>query len=153
MGRPSSCGRLVSTSSWLTIRSVLVLLLLASHCGSETRGVQAAADGDKFIDAHSAPACVLQDVASTALGLLKLKGYLSFHDTSAAARDFGLIKHFPPAAVLYPNSVEDVAALIRAVASSSTNLTVAAKGPGHSINGQAQVRRSQLLSGLRPSSF
>jgi cytokinin dehydrogenase len=122
-----------------------VLLLLASHCGSETRGVQAAADGDKFIDAHSAPACVLQDVACTALGLLKLKGYLSFHDTSAAARDFGLIKHLPPAAVLYPNSVEDVAALIRAVASSSTNLTVAAKGPGHSINGQAQADKGIVI--------
>ncbi|CAK9254244.1 unnamed protein product [Sphagnum jensenii] len=65
--------------------------------------------------------------------------HLSFlqENTSSAvavSRDWGLIKHLQPAAVLHPTSVHEIAELIRAVASSSsTNLTIAAKGVGHSI--------------------
>jgi hypothetical protein len=56
------------------------------------------------------------------------------------SRDWGLIKHLQAAAALHPTSVHEIAELVPAVASSSsTNLTVAAKGVGHSTNGLSQV--------------
>lgn len=49
-----------------------------------------------------------------------------------------------PLAVLHPASVEDVARLLRA-ASRSPTLTVAARGNGHSINGQAMAERGVVV--------
>jgi hypothetical protein len=154
------CGRVVRFSRGLFEFLVRTLaLLVAIHWGSETLVVQlgAGAHGNNIFNAHghttALASCILEQADCTALELLKLNGYLSFHGISAAARDWGLIKHMPPAAVLHPDSVHDIAELIRVVASSSSNLTVAAKGPGHSVNGQAQVRRrcsrSPLLSRFR----
>ncbi|CAK9875407.1 unnamed protein product [Sphagnum jensenii] len=64
---------------------------------------------------------------------------LSFSDTADAARDWGRIKRLSPAGVLYPESVDDIVSLVRTAGLSTSNLTVAAKGRGHSINGQAQA--------------
>jgi FAD/FMN-containing dehydrogenase len=50
------------------------------------------------------------------------------------------MKHLQAAAVLHPTFVHEIAELIQAMAFSfAANLTVAAKGVGHSTNGQSQV--------------
>lgn len=72
------------------------------------------------------------------LSSLPLDGYLSFSNTSVAGSDFGRTQFSLPAAVLHPKSVSDVQAVVRAVAS-RPGLTLAAKGRGHSVHGQAQV--------------
>lgn len=65
---------------------------------------------------------------------------LSFDNTTAAAKDWGRLRHLAPAAVVHPRGVEDIATIVAAVArSESDHLTVAARGLGHSVNGQAQV--------------
>jgi len=55
-----------------------------------------------------------------------------------ASNDFGGIYHNKPAAVLSPASAEDISKLIR-IAATSPNLTIAARGNGHSIGGQAMA--------------
>ncbi|KAJ7566881.1 hypothetical protein O6H91_02G123000 [Diphasiastrum complanatum] len=83
--------------------------------------------------------CPLSKQDCTALVALELDGYLSFSNTADAARDFGSMRHEYPSAVLYPSSVKDIAAVVRTVYASPSNLTIAAKGSGHSIHGQAQA--------------
>lgn len=79
------------------------------------------------------------------LGSLRLEGRLSFDesDLSAAARDFGNRRRRLPAAVVRPASASDVAATVRHVfrqgGARSGALTVAARGHGHSLHGQAQA--------------
>ena len=78
---------------------------------------------------------------------LALQGMqVSFDNTTVAANDWGQLRHLAPAAVVYPRSVEDIATVVAAVARSESDLTVAARGLGHSINGQAQVRDSFIFS-------
>lgn len=74
---------------------------------------------------------------------LALQGMqLSFDNTTAATKDWGQLRHLAPAAVVYPRGVEDVATIVQAVARSESDLTIAARGLGHSTNGQAQVPNS-----------
>lgn len=57
-----------------------------------------------------------------------------------ASTDFGKYVHPPyPAAVLYPCSVEDVASLVKFSYNSSAPFSIAAKGRGHSLHGQAMA--------------
>ncbi|KAL3689286.1 hypothetical protein R1sor_015595 [Riccia sorocarpa] len=98
--------------------------------------------------------CRFSGADCAALNSLKLDGYLSFSDISLAAQDYGRIISLPSAAVLYPRSVADIAAVVRAVYLSKSNITVAAKGPGHSVNGQGQalngiVVEMSTLRGIR----
>ncbi|KAH9576695.1 hypothetical protein CY35_01G177100 [Sphagnum magellanicum] len=87
----------------------------------------------------------LEEADSNILELLQLNG-LHLSPAVAVSRDWGLIKHLQAAAVLHPTSVHEIAELIRAVASSSaTNLTVAAKGVGHSTNGQSQANKGVVI--------
>ncbi|CAK9861126.1 unnamed protein product [Sphagnum jensenii] len=90
------------------------------------------------------PPSIHNDLTHDSLNLRR--GRISFHHTAvdAAARDWGSIKRLAPAAVLYPESVDDIVSLVRTttaarLSSSSSNLTLAAKGRGHSVNGQAQA--------------
>ncbi|THU57908.1 hypothetical protein C4D60_Mb03t08530 [Musa balbisiana] len=78
---------------------------------------------------------------ASSLESLRIDGNLSFHDVSLAARDFGNRYRLLPSAVLYPGSVSDVAATVRHVfrMGSGSKLTVAARGHGHSLQGQAQA--------------
>lgn len=62
----------------------------------------------------------------------------------AAARDFGGFVSARPAAVVRPASAEDVASAIRAAAL-TTHLTVAARGNGHSVAGQAMAEGGLVL--------
>ncbi|XP_006660189.2 cytokinin dehydrogenase 11 [Oryza brachyantha] len=62
----------------------------------------------------------------------------------AAARDFGGLVSARPAAVVRPASADDVASAIRAAARTA-HLTVAARGNGHSVAGQAMARGGLVL--------
>ncbi|WOL05867.1 cytokinin dehydrogenase 3-like [Canna indica] len=68
-------------------------------------------------------------------------GPLSFlQSTSTASMDFGRIHFHSPSAVLRPQSSADISLLLTFLSSSSFNkVTVAARGAGHSIHGQAQA--------------
>ncbi|XP_022147588.1 cytokinin dehydrogenase 3-like [Momordica charantia] len=57
----------------------------------------------------------------------------------SAAVDFGNMVTHAPAAVLYPSSPNDVVALLKLANSRPVPFTVAAKGRGHSVRGQAMA--------------
>eukprot|EP00249_Psilotum_nudum_P008587 c21387_g1_i1 orf=945-2039(+) len=81
----------------------------------------------------------------TCLSALELEGAISFDKyVQSAAEDFGNVYHHVPAAVVFPASVQDVAKVIRAAAQTS-NVVVAARGNGHSINGQAQALKGVVI--------
>ncbi|WOK96018.1 cytokinin dehydrogenase 4 [Canna indica] len=84
---------------------------------------------------------VSDPVVPSSLDTLRLRGNLSFGDVSLAARDFGNRYQLLPAAVLHPGSVSDIAATVRHVyrLGQGSRLTVAARGHGHSLQGQAQA--------------
>ncbi|XP_068660438.1 cytokinin dehydrogenase 7 [Aristolochia californica] len=77
---------------------------------------------------------------------LDLQGSIDFSPASSrVSADFGgLHKAAPPLAVVSPASAEDISRLLRA-ASRSPRLTVAARGNGHSINGQASAARGVVI--------
>ena len=61
-------------------------------------------------------------------------------DVNTASVDFGRILFNSPAAVLRPQSPKDISLLLSSLSTSSfSKATVAARGAGHSINGQAQA--------------
>ncbi|XP_062226209.1 cytokinin dehydrogenase 8-like [Phragmites australis] len=62
--------------------------------------------------------------------------------TPSAARDFGAVVSDAPFAVLRPGSPADIARLLSALSSAPgrPRAAVAARGAGHSLHGQAQVR-------------
>jgi cytokinin dehydrogenase len=62
----------------------------------------------------------------------------------AAARDFGGLVSARPAAVVRPASADDVASAIQAAALTK-HLTVAARGNGHSVAGQAMAEGGLVL--------
>lgn len=68
-------------------------------------------------------------------------GPLNFlQTTNTASLDFGRIFFNSPSAVLRPQSPEDISLLLSFLsASSNSKVTVAARGAGHSIHGQAQA--------------
>eukprot|EP00253_Pinus_taeda_P023396 PITA_23396 len=74
------------------------------------------------------------------LAAAEFEGAIIFEGPSIeeASSDFGGIYHNKPAAVLTPSSAEDISKLMR-IAATSPNLTVAARGNGHSIGGQAMA--------------
>ncbi|GJM84845.1 hypothetical protein PR202_ga00555 [Eleusine coracana subsp. coracana] len=60
--------------------------------------------------------------------------------TTTASSDFGRILFQPPSAVLKPQSSRDISLLLSFLSGSSlSKVTVAARGAGHSIHGQAQA--------------
>ncbi|WOK99070.1 cytokinin dehydrogenase 4-like [Canna indica] len=77
----------------------------------------------------------------SSLEALDLKGHLTVHDISQCATDFGNLRHLPPSAVLHPAAVSDISAVIKHVfrLGPRSELTVAARGRGHSLHGQAQA--------------
>lgn len=62
---------------------------------------------------------------------------------AAAADDFGHLVHRQPLAVLRPGSVDDVVKLVRFAR--RNNIKVAARGQGHSTQGQAQVEAGVVV--------
>ncbi|XP_026662638.1 cytokinin dehydrogenase 6-like [Phoenix dactylifera] len=62
---------------------------------------------------------------------------IDHHATTRASTDFGRLTQALPAAVLYPSSVHDIMTLVRFSYSSPKPFTIAPRGHGHSVRGQA----------------
>ncbi|KAH7444288.1 hypothetical protein KP509_02G071900 [Ceratopteris richardii] len=69
---------------------------------------------------------------------------ITYDNVELGASDFGGIYHHRPSAMVYPATADDIARVMRAV-SRIPNLTVAARGNGHSINGQAQALHGVVI--------
>lgn len=82
------------------------------------------------------------------LETLNLDGYFTFQNNYHAAMDFGNTDHFLPLAVLHPKSVSDMSSTIKHVfqMGSGSDLTVAARGHGHSLHGQAQAHQGIVIN-------
>ncbi|KAI4348656.1 hypothetical protein L6164_009355 [Bauhinia variegata] len=84
----------------------------------------------------------------SSLQTLALDGYLSMEDNEHAANDFGNIYHFPPLAILYPETVYDISRTIKHIyeMGSGSEFKVAARGHGHSLQGQAQANQGLVIN-------
>ncbi|KAL2501782.1 Cytokinin dehydrogenase 1 [Forsythia ovata] len=84
----------------------------------------------------------------SSLAEMGFDGHLSFENTEHTAKDFGGRYHFTPSAVLYPKSVSDISSIIKHIfeMGETTELTVAARGHGHSLEGQAQAHGGVVIN-------
>ncbi|CAA2953589.1 cytokinin dehydrogenase 6-like [Olea europaea var. sylvestris] len=84
----------------------------------------------------------------SSLKTLNVEGHFSFDNNEFAARDFGNRFQFLPSAVLHPKSVSDIATIIKHIwqKGPGSKLTVAARGHGHSLQGQAQAPQGVVVS-------
>ncbi|TKY62653.1 Cytokinin dehydrogenase 1 [Spatholobus suberectus] len=84
----------------------------------------------------------------SSLQTLPLDGHFSLRDNGDAAKDFGNIHHFPPLAVLHPKTVSDISRTIKHVFEMgfASELKVAARGHGHSFQGQAQAHGGLVIN-------
>ncbi|GAA0147937.1 oxidase [Lithospermum erythrorhizon] len=84
----------------------------------------------------------------SSLRALPLDGHFSFDGIEFASKDFGNRYNLPPLAVLHPNSTSDIATTIRHVwqMGPGSELTVAARGHGHSLQGQSQARNGIVIN-------
>lgn len=79
------------------------------------------------------------------LTLCKTLGSIDCGPTDdVASKDFGGMHSVKPLAFVRPADTDDVARVVKSAARSS-NLTVAARGNGHSINGQAMADRGLVI--------
>lgn len=67
------------------------------------------------------------------------------HNSPVAATDFGGMQNSKPLAFIHPADAEDVSKIIKYAGESGT-LTVAARGNGHSINGQAMSKNGLVVN-------
>lgn len=79
---------------------------------------------------------------------LSLDGHFTFENNNHAAKDFGNTHHCLPSAVLYPKSVSDISTTVKFIfkMGSSSELTIAARGHGHSLQGQAQAYKGLVIN-------
>ncbi|XP_068472631.1 cytokinin dehydrogenase 9-like [Phaseolus vulgaris] len=84
----------------------------------------------------------------SSLQTLPLDGHFSLSSNEDAAKDFGNIHHFPPLAVLHPKTVSDISRTIKHVFEMgfASELKVAARGHGHSLQGQAQAHGGLVIN-------
>ncbi|KAF5822312.1 putative cytokinin dehydrogenase [Helianthus annuus] len=84
----------------------------------------------------------------SSLTTINVNGHFSFTNNEFAAKDYGNQYQFLPLAVLHPKSVSDIAKTVRHVweLGPSSELTVAARGHGHSIQGQAQAHHGVVIN-------
>ncbi|KAJ7966361.1 Cytokinin dehydrogenase [Quillaja saponaria] len=92
---------------------------------------------EHFVHGNDTESRTDDDVTSLCKAL-DLQGSINCGPVDVACKDFGGVKSVEPLAFVRPSSTDDVARLVRA-AGGSSNLTVAARGNGHSINGQAMA--------------
>lgn len=88
------------------------------------------------------------DIVSS-LQKLTLDGYFTLGDSNEnAARDFGNIYHYPPLAVLHPKTVSDISSTIKHIfeMGSVSKLKVAARGHGHSLQGQSLAHQGLVVN-------
>ncbi|KAJ4830982.1 Cytokinin dehydrogenase 1 [Turnera subulata] len=98
----------------------------------------------------ASPSVLLGQSSSHILPLhtIKLDGNFHFDSIDSAAKDFGNRYHFLPSAVLYPKSALDISATIKHIfdMGTSSQLTLAARGSGHSLQGQAQAHQGLVIN-------
>ncbi|WZY90871.1 hypothetical protein YC2023_047606 [Brassica napus] len=94
----------------------------------------------------STPKDLPPSVIRCSLDSLDLEGYITFHDVHNASKDFGNRYHLPPLAILHPRSVSDISTVMRHIVRSTSNLTVAARGHGHSLQGQALAHQGVVIN-------
>lgn len=104
---------------------------------------------EHFVQENDSEAMLQQEdeeVASSFCQSMDLEGSIDYRSTSTgyAGKDFGGLHASTPFAVVRPSGSHDIVSVIR-FASQSTNLTVAARGNGHSINGQAMANRGLII--------
>lgn len=101
---------------------------------------------ERFVHENETDSKPDDDVVSTICNALELQGSIDYSGPAAdvASKDFGGMHSVKPLAFLRPSGPDDVARVVKA-ASRSSNLTVAARGNGHSINGQAMADRGLVL--------
>lgn len=102
---------------------------------------------EHFVHENDSDAMLQQEDEETASRLcqaMDLQGTIDYRSTGYAGKDFGGLHASTPFAVIRPSGTHDIASVIR-FASQSPNLTVAARGNGHSINGQAMANRGLVL--------
>lgn len=82
------------------------------------------------------------------LKTLDVEGHFIFDEVHHVARDFGNRYQFLPSAVLHPKSVSDIATTIKHIweMGPHSELTVAARGHGHSLQGQSQSHRGVVIN-------
>ncbi|EPS73626.1 hypothetical protein M569_01132 [Genlisea aurea] len=93
------------------------------------------------------------EIQDRSISTFTFDGHLSFEDDdddavrAAAAEDFGRRCRRMPSAVLYPESVSDVSKMVKYVygLGSASELAVAARGRGHSLQGQAQAHNGVVI--------
>ncbi|KAK4281915.1 hypothetical protein QN277_013359 [Acacia crassicarpa] len=87
------------------------------------------------------------DILSS-LQTLALDGYFNLEDNGHAAKDFGNIYHCPPLAILHPKAVSDISRTIKHIyeIDSASELKIAARGHGHSLQGQAQAYQGLVVN-------
>ncbi|KAG8372019.1 hypothetical protein BUALT_Bualt12G0023200 [Buddleja alternifolia] len=75
-------------------------------------------------------------------------GHLSFNNIENASTDFGNRYHLTPFAVLHPKSISDISSIIKHIYDSNitSDLTIAARGHGHSVEGQSQAHQGVVIS-------
>ncbi|KAF6139208.1 hypothetical protein GIB67_040355 [Kingdonia uniflora] len=76
--------------------------------------------------------------------LVDLQGTINFTSPTHLGKDFGGIHETKPLAAIHAAVTEDIARVIKS-ASRSPILTVAARGNGHSINGQAMAHNGLVI--------
>lgn len=84
----------------------------------------------------------------SSLSKMRFDGNLCFNNIEYAAKDFGNRYHLMPSAVLRPRSVSDISSIIKYIFDLGLNseLTVAARGHGHSLEGQAQAHQGIVVT-------
>lgn len=90
----------------------------------------------------------VESTVHSSLATMRFEGNISFKNMEFAARDFGKRYHLMPSVVLHPKSVSDISSVVKHVydLGLSSELTVAARGHGHSLEGQAQAYRGVVIS-------
>ncbi|CBI33379.3 cytokinin dehydrogenase 1-like [Vitis riparia] len=84
----------------------------------------------------------------SSLKTIHLDGHFNFDNIYHAANDFGNRHHYLPSAILHPKSVSDISSTIKHIfeMGPATELTIAARGHGHSVQGQAQAHRGVVVN-------
>lgn len=118
-------------------RIILVLLL---SCTPDSTNLS-------YDSAPSQESSPLSVPSKPLLRTLPLDGHFNFEDIQYAAKDFGGRYHNLPFAVLHPKSVSDISSTIKYVfkLGSASGLTVAARGHGHSLQGQSQAPNGVVI--------
>ncbi|EEF46135.1 cytokinin dehydrogenase 7 [Ricinus communis] len=103
---------------------------------------------ERFIHENDSDSKPDDAVPTTICQSLDLQGLvIDCVSTGLAGKDFGGLYSSKPLAIIKPSGADDVARVVRA-AYRSPNLTVAARGNGHSINGQAMADHGLVIDML-----